>query len=611
MKETKIKHEKINDYLTVLKNTSFFKSMSEKNVKHLCEMMTEVSIAGGETLIKEGEKDFSMYILIFGRLYVKNESSTLPFAEICPGESVGEIAILTGSERTATVYARRDSLLLKLTKENYERFEKENLESALNLTKASLTRVALKKKLTLPGQRIRIITIAPAGDSDHTEFAQLLYQRLTTNYSAILIDRKLCDEHFQLQISQSDLNSDDTHPLLNWIQSLEKNYDFVILVSDRQMTPWTARCFRECDRVFFIADTKVHHALNSIELLYLQESLSDDKIYDLIFIQPQESEVITGTGQWFAKRSFSRYYHIKLKTPEHLDKIIRILTNSSIGIVLNGGGARGYSHLGVIRALLECKIPIDYLGGTSMGAIIGGSFVYGGLDRTMELLTKLGKVWKPDYTFPYIALYKGATTTNFLKILLDDVNIEDLWTNFFCISCNLSKKESRVHTTGKLWKALRMSLSLPAIFPPVYENGDMFIDGGIVNNMPIDEMRKVMKGGKIIGVNCSADRKIIPSSLYNTSHVSGWTYFLKSIFLDKEKRGQQNDIFNIITASIGLAGDTHQRYVSKDADLLIEIKTKKYGLLDFTKLNELEKIGYDTAMQVIKENFSTNGIIKA
>lgn len=603
MKESKINPEKLDHYYHILKNISFFSSISEKNIKKLCNMMTEVSIAGGETLIKEEDLESSMYILIFGRLFVKTETTSSAFAEICPGEVVGEIALLTGSERTATVYARRDSLLLKLTKENYGKFEKENLESALKFAKLSLNRITQKKTPSLPGQHIQLITIAPAGDSNHLAFAELLFQRLKLRYSTILIDRNACDTHFHHQISQSDLNSDDTHLLLDWIQSLEEKYDFVIFVADRQMTPWTARCFRESDRVFFVAEAGVHHALNSIELLYLQDSSNDDKIYDLIFLHPQDSRMIQGTHLWLDIRSVSGFYHIKLREPQHLDKIVRVITNSTIGVVLNGGGARGYSHLGVLRALLEYNIPIDYIGGTSMGAIIAADYVVYGLEKATEIATDFGNSWKGDYTLPYISLYSGKRTVYYLQKAFEDIEIEDLWTNFFCVSCNLSQQKLKLHTSGKLWMALRKSSSIPVIYPPIYEEGDMFVDGSIVNNMPIDVMRKLMRGGIIIGVNCSADSETKTVTSYTNTFVSGWKLFFKSLLMDKNTRHNQNDIFNVIAASLSLASNSHQRHVSKDASLLISIQTKKYGPLDFRKIKELEKIGYDTAIKILKESY--------
>jgi NTE family protein len=603
MYEKKIDKTSVDKYVKILSNIEMLDNESPKTLKILLDKMTEVFVLGGEKLIEEGNSDNTAYILICGRLQVRKGSNGLSedrvTAELAPGEIVGEIGLLTSKQRTATVYAARDSLLLKLTKENYKEFEKFNLEIAYRIAKKSLIRMSYPSKLTLPGENISTIAIAPAADSSHLKFAKDLISKLSKKYKVCYIDATVCDEYFQCKLAQAELHDEYNYKIVRWIQNLEDQYDFVFFVTDRQMTPWTMRCIRESDYILFVAETARHHTLNSIELSYFSNDIAVTQTSDLIFVHPSNTEKISGSSNWLKDRPVSGFHHIRDQCSEHMDKIVRIISGNAIGIVFNGGGSRGLAHLGVLRAFVEHKIPIDFVGGTSMGALMSGGYAAIGIELVKNYALEFARKYRGDYTFPFISLVKGKRLTDYFVKWYEDICIEDLWVNFFCVSCNLSKGKPKVHDKGELWKAIRMSSSIPAIFPPIYEDGDMYVDGGVVDNMPVGIMRQRTRGSKIIAVNCCKENKTLSSRTYKTPFISGWRLLFQSLCNADKKRLQHDNIINVILSSINLTSIAHQDMMIDEADYLIEIEDSNFGLMDFHLFEQIEQMGYEAAVEAL------------
>src|SRR5690606_12446049 len=159
-----------------------------------------------------------------------------------------------------------------------------------------------------------------------------------------------------------------------------------------------------------------------------------------------------------------------------------------------GGGARGYAHLGVLRALEARGVPVDVVGGTSMGALLGAGIA---LDRDSAELTEraltIAAKRSPliDFTLPFAAAATGGKVTRLLQRECGDARIEDLWRPYFCMATNLTRAESQVIDRGFAWEAVRASIAIPGLFPPFLRDGsDVLVDGGVMNGLPADVMRE-------------------------------------------------------------------------------------------------------------------------
>jgi NTE family protein len=202
----------------------------------------------------------------------------------------------------------------------------------------------------------------------------------------------------------------------------------------------------------------------------------------------------------------------------------RVICGRAVGLVLSGGAARAYAHVGVIRALRESNTPIDFIGGVSMGAVIGAGLAMGWDDAELDHRIRQAFVESNpvnDLTWPLIAITRGETVRERLKQHFVDRTICDLWLPFFCVSTNLTTGRQQIHRQGLLREVLRASLSLPGVLPPVTDGDDVLVDGAILNNFPADVMR-MLHTGPVIGVDVAHDRSIEAADLKGPSSLVRW-----------------------------------------------------------------------------------------
>jgi predicted acylesterase/phospholipase RssA/CRP-like cAMP-binding protein len=609
MIEKPIPQEKLSDIVTFLSKIELFKTLNHHSLEYLTDSMVLVSIGGGETLIHQGEVDTSFYIVLQGRLrvYVKqrgqsktSKEESIPVAEISVGQMVGEIALLTQEPRTGTVRAIRDSLLLKLDKLTFDQFEQQHPYEVAQIAKTSLKRLITKSRPTEPGENTRTFTIAPAGDSDHRPFTHRFVAELNKIKPTLLVTSKLCNEHFGKDVAQTQSTDITNYLINNWLHSLENEYGYIVYETDVSMTPWTQRCLRQSDRIVLVADT---HALdtnpNFIETNLFSIKSETLPYIELICLHSEETTIIRGTNRWFKNRPFHKYHHLKMNV-ESFARYIRFLNGQAFGLVLNGGGARGFTHIGVIRALEELNQPIDFVGGCSMGALIGGYYASGTSAKEMIESTKdYVEHLRRDYTLPLVSLLKGKYTTEFFQRIYGDKRIEDLWTPFFCISSNVTHAKLHVYDEGPLWLAIRVTTSMPGIYPPIYDDqGNMHVDGGIVNNMPVDIMRKAICGGKILAVNCHANLSEPTKSLKERPPwISGWKLFIERFNPITKEKNKFDNIYEIVASSLMVCSNDRQEQMEREADYLLQFDTSKYSIFQFEAADELLHLGYRLAME--------------
>jgi predicted acylesterase/phospholipase RssA len=227
--------------------------------------------------------------------------------------------------------------------------------------------------------------------------------------------------------------------------------------------------------------------------------------FDLVLLHDGCQSVSKIGQNWHERPPLDLICHIRRGNIDDLVRLARLSTGQAVGLVLSSGGARGFAHLGIVRALREADIPIDLIGGCSMGAIVGGAVALEWDDGEMrERLHQAFVESKPinDCTLPFVALTKGRKADQRLEQHFGSTRIEDLWRPFFCVSTNLTAGTLALHRSGTLATALRASISIPGLLPPVMIAGDTHVDGGIMNYLPVDVMSQ--KRGPVVGVDVSS-----------------------------------------------------------------------------------------------------------
>ena len=605
MIEQKIAENELSYITNLLADLELFKKLPKSSLAELAASMKLISLGGGEILLRQGEVEPSVYVLLQGRLRVFAKSENLQdliTAEITPGEIVGEISLLTNQPSLGTVRAVRDSLLLKLDRETFQKFESRHAEAVIDIAKAAIKRLVTKPKGSQYGEHISTIAVAPAGDSNPLPFAYRLAQEFNKLAPTLLVNQEYCNHHFGRDIAQTKLDKPDNVQITSWLQSLENRYGYIIYETDRQMSPWTQRCLRQADRILLVAEDGREPILNSIEISIFSGHFEFLPLTELVLVHPDDKKKIMGTRDWLKSRRVYGYHHLRLSNEADFARLIRFLTGRAFGVVLSGGGARGFIHIGVLQALDELKIPIDFIAGNSIGSVIAGGYALGmGGEGILEIANDFVYSFRKDYTLPLIALMKGKHLCDFLQRHCGDTYIEDLWTRFFCVSTNVTQAKLHVHDRGLLWLGIRASSSVPAVYPPIYDEGNMLVDGGIINNMPVDVMRESICGGKILAVNCHANTGEDIKYVVKNAWVSGWQLFFERMNPFRKSKTEYDNIFKILLASIMLSSDLYQRLIGEEPDYLLEFDTSKYGLLEFQVGKEIIDVGYRLAIEKLPE----------
>lgn len=307
------------------------------------------------------------------------------------------------------------------------------------------------------------------------------------------------------------------------------------------------------------------------------------------------------TLHYYQHHAFKRHHHI---TPIAADyqRIYRFMTGQAIGLVISGGGFRGYAHYGLVKALFEAKVPIDYIGGSSMGATIGAvlstSFIWPRFDERFHMAVakmKKTRAWQ-HLTFPKVSILSGWSITHMLKEMFGETQIEDLPLNFFCVTGNLSEGKKEIKTHGSVWEWLRASVAIPGIFPPLEKDGMIYVDGGVCTSLPVLDMRKHLDNA---GTIVTFDVRIPPFHRKNYSFPPILTF--KDYILDKlgfsKHRYSIPAMMDVIMEATFINQRMYDNQGARKADIIIAPDTSAFSFRDTRKSASLILMAHELAQK--------------
>jgi predicted acylesterase/phospholipase RssA/CRP-like cAMP-binding protein len=561
-----------------------------------------VSLRGGDILFRRGDRGDAAYTVLCGRLRVVDDTAgDRALNEIGAGEILGEMALLSAEPRSATVLAVRDSLLARLPAAAFHRLI-EREPSVLRRISALLSE-RLRNRGAFAGRAasvVQTLAVVPADESPAAaEFARRLVAALgalggTLHLDAPAVDRALgrtgiarCAEH------------DPASPrLVQWLSEQEIAHRFVVYAADPLLSSWTERAVRQADRVVFVADAAGTPEPGEVERA-LAARWRTGRAPRRSLVLLRKGGAPRGASAFLAAREAECVYHVDVDRAEDFARLARCLTGAGIGLVLGGGGARGFAHLGVLRALAEASVPVDWIGGTSVGAIIGALVAQGlspgeALASCKEHFSSLR-----DPTLPVVALLAGRRIRAKLERVFGVAAIEDLSLPYLCVSTNLSRAAQAVHERGSLARAIRASIAVPGVLPPVSVGGDLHVDGGLVNNLPIDVMAAKPEIGTVLAVDVSADveMRAPPDFALETS---GWRMLWERLHPGAARSGIPS-IMSLLARSALVASVywNRERRMADTASLYLRIPMADLRLLDFDRIDEIVARGYEAARSAI------------
>jgi NTE family protein len=455
--------------------------------------MDPITVPAGRTLFEQGDPGDALYTLLSGAVGVSaRDHLGMPtrIARLRPPEIFGEMALLSRAPRAASVMALRDSHLLRLTRDAFEAVIAEHPGTLLYLARMLADRLRAAHDGYSVHHAPRIFTILAVTEGpDPGAFAR----RLAAAFDAILPGETGC-------LTDWPEGADEA-----WFQAFEANHARTIFAARDIDCPWCRQSQRRGDHVLLLAEPGAPPRPAAAG--YLERVRSDWIRMDLVICQEARAERPRALHPAVTVLPAAMRVQVRAGRQDDLRRLARLASGCARGLVLGGGGARGLAHLGVLKALDEAGCAPDFVGGTSMGAIIAASLAMGWSVAEIHAQTEaFFATSNPinDYTLPLHALTRGAKVDAGLAARYGDVRIEDLWLPFFCVSSNLTTGSTMVHRSGDLPKALRASIAIPGLLPPVLCDDGVLVDGGMMNNLPAD-VAAGLERGPVLAVDVGSD----------------------------------------------------------------------------------------------------------
>jgi len=548
----------------------------------ICAQLEWMSIPGGWTLFEEDEPGDAMFIVLSGRLGVianTPENGSHVIAQIAAGETVGEMALLSGEPRSARVEALRDTELLRMPRGAFDQLIDSSPRAMRFMNGLLVSRLRNTSRRPASDDAPRTLAIQPLGaEIDAAEFARELARALEA------LGRKT-----------AIAGSADAERGTEWLARVEEAHDFVLYVGDSSATPWTGLCLRQADRVLTIVRAAPQSDAQGIAALEAMIKSRRHGGVEMVILHPGNARRAVHTTEILRRFPGAHHSHVREGNASDLARLARLIAGHAVGIVLSGGGARGFAHLGVLAALKEAGIAIDLYAGASMGAIIAATAALEwDRDQTLEHLVPAFVTSNPlsDYTIPIIALARGRKVSRRLREHFGDLNVEECWRTLVCTSSDLTTGQVRIHRSGPIWRALRASVAIPGVLTPVIEGNHILVDGGVLNNMPIDLML-AMRRGPVIAVDVMRDHTVTAGTgvLEELSLIN---------MLRPVRRGSPNIVALLMRA--GTVGSEAQvRHLRPQVDLLIEPRIETIGMLDWKAYRLAIDEGYRQAIAILEQ----------
>lgn len=594
-----------------LHTSDLFRTLSAEAISHLEAELEMFSLYGGEVLFRKGDPGDFVGMVISGRLRVYEDGvdgQAGTVLEIGPGELVGEMEVMSGQSRTVTVEAARDTQLAKLTKSAFERFALQYGRAAVEMVSRKISermteRTSTSARWRRSGGNIAVIPVHPS--SPRGEFATSLTAALAGFGQIMHLTSAEVDRHLgQSGIAQTYERAGGNIRVVEWLNKQEFEHSYVVYEADASLSPWTERCIRQADYIIIVGDGAEDPAVGEIESELLNAEAERIRARQwLVLMHRQENP--SNTRRWLAERKVERHFHARSGDTAAFARLARVITGRGMGLTLGGGFARGLAHVGVFNAFNDLGIAIDVIGGASMGALVGALWAMGWDKEKIiaETCNACSEIFG-DLTFPFIAFKSGRKFSTAVRRLFGDIQIEDLWLPYFCISANLNRSELRVHTQGPLAKAVLAATRAPGVFPPIVYEGELHVDGGVINNVPVDLMKSFSNNGIVVGVDVSPPHELNPISDYG-DNVSGWSAFWKRCNPLSKSRVYTPSILLVMIRTLEYTGISHKNLRVKFADLYMYPELLKFKRTDFHLVTKIAQAGYDCAHKNLSQWLST------
>ncbi|HEX2185567.1 MAG TPA: patatin-like phospholipase family protein, partial [Chloroflexota bacterium] len=423
-----------------------------------------------------------------------------------------------------------------------------------------------------------------------TTLAEALIRRLSGWPAARLITAAHVDAALGSDAAQTPLSDRAASTRIQeWLNQLEGRHRYLMLAAQSDRDEWALRCLHNADRVLVLAEASAEPT--SVRVL---DELHEGGLLapvELVLLRP-DGDPSPHTLAWLQETGARAHYFVHPWDERELASLARQITGRGVGLVLGGGGARGFAHIGLIRALEQLRIPVDVAGGTSMGAFISALLACGFDSVEMAQIARETFVranYLNDYAVPRVSLIRGRKFAARLREIFGERRIEDLRRTYFCVTTNLTTGETVIHDRGPLSLWVGTSMAVPGFAPPIAYEEDLLCDGGLVDNLPTDVMQGLERGS-IIACNVSTEGSIRAAG-------AGRGEPDPEALLRRGAVEAPPRLSEILVRTATLTGTTAMARAAERADVYIRMPSQGYGMFEWKRLEELIELGYEHALE--------------
>ena len=567
------------------------KEVDQKSIDELKKDISWKTLNDSEILFNEGDAGDSCYIVMSGRVEaIKNygKDNEIILGELKKGDIIGDMALITGEKRSATIKASKLSRLIYISKKSFDKVMYNNPKALMEVSKALINRLKYKDPKDTLNKNIIIGIVSLINDKNTQNF----FTTLNNSLQSFGTIENLNEITINLDSNKENLDSDIL------LENIISNNDFLILHSvDTNNLKWKKNIIKYSDQVIILGDpVKLNNISNEESEIFDNYSKIKPNKFWLVLNHNEDTIIPSKTKKIISIRNGIKTFHVKNNNSNDIRRLARFITKQTIGLTLGGGGAKGFAHYGIYKAMNELNIPIDVIGGTSAGAIIASQIALGySLNEIININKKVNalKMFK-EYGFPYMSLIKSHKVEQAAKISAGDSDIEDLWIPFFAPATDLTNSKLLVFDKGPLWEAIRSSGALPGIVLPHFMDKNIIVDGGLMNNLPVDIMKNNY-GGKIICSSCALDKSMKTS----ITGVPNQFKLLMSKLFDKTNFEKNYHyvptITDIVFKTSVVASASQINENINMSDLFLELPTSEFGLTEMNdnSMMKLIDLGYE------------------
>lgn len=567
----------------------------------LDQVMSQVEwrrLSQGEVLFEAGDDSDAVFFVVRGRLLARRRDpesgEQVRLGEAGRGEVVGEHGLLRGTSRRATVTALRDSVLVGLSEASFLELVERRPRVMIEVAVKALERLE-DSRVSSPST---VLAVAVADGLP----ADSIIKEITRSLEPFGSAGRLWPEEVDRLLDApgvSDLAGDEVGVvrLSRLLHEAEMEADTLVLDLGGAGSNWSRRCMGMADRLLLCVPPQPSPSQEA-QLQRLLADCPSGLHRTLVVFHPSDIPAPTGTSTLMKSFSATDALHVRAGASEDLGRVGRVAAGRGGTLVLGGGGGRGFAHLGVQRALEELGMAVDIVGGTSVGGILAGVIADGmSAAETVEWArSHFPKAM--DYTLPLVSLIKAERIARSAAATFGEREIEDLRRPYFCVSTNLSASRPFVHRRGSVALAMRATSSIPGVMPPVPHGSDLLVDGGVLNNLPIDVARELAPAGRIVAVDVAPPRGPGTRADFGLS-VSGWNAIRTGLGGKDRTYPRISAVLmrSMITASMR---ERDRQIRTGLADCYLDLDMRGTSILDFSDPAGVAQKGYEAAMPALE-----------